>query len=110
MDTEAFIQGLTASPNYEGQISHVEHLSSRSARYGELEKPLDARVLTVLKERGLYPLYAHQAQAVNLARQGKNVMVATPSASGKTMCYNIPVVETLLKERLRSALYLFPTK
>jgi len=56
------------------------------------------------------PLYTHQAEAVNFARQGKNVMVATSSASGKTLCYNVPVMEAVLTEPRSCALYLFPTK
>jgi len=64
----------------------------------------------VLKENNLFPLYTHQALAVNCARKGKQVMVSTSSASGKSLCYNIPVMETLLTEPGSCALYLFPTK
>ena len=56
------------------------------------------------------PLYTHQAEAVNQALQGRNVMVATSSASGKTLCYNIPVLETMQSEKSCRAMYLFPTK
>jgi len=110
VDTTAFLNQLTAQPAYSGQISHIEHIPPRNARYGELEKPLDGRLQDCLREHGLSPLYTHQAEAVNLARQGKNVMVATPSASGKTLCYNISVMEAILAERYSRALYLFPTK
>ena len=56
------------------------------------------------------PLYSHQATAVDAARSGKNVMVVTPAASGKTLCYNLPVLQTILTEKGSRALYLFPTK
>jgi len=56
------------------------------------------------------PLYSHQAEAIDKIRQGLNVMIATSSASGKSLCYNIPVMETLLNEPFSCALYLFPTK
>jgi len=78
--------------------------------HGELEHPLDSRLNDCLNAHNLLPLYAHQAEAVNLARQGNNVMVATASASGKTLCYNIPVMEDIMTERSSRALYLFPTK
>jgi DEAD/DEAH box helicase domain-containing protein len=63
-----------------------------------------------LDDNALWPLYAHQAEAINCVRQGKNVMVATSSASGKTLCYNIPVLESMATEKSSRALYLFPTK
>jgi len=110
MDTSAFLHYLTAQPTYSGQMAHVEHIHPRHASYAELERPLATRLQNRLNEQGLLPLYTHQAEAINYARQGRNVMVSTSSASGKTLCYNIPVVEALLAERFSRALYLFPTK
>ena len=110
VDTSAFLQHLTAQPTYSGQIAHIEHIPPRDANYAELDRPLVASLQDCLNEHGLLPLYTHQAETVNYARQGKNVMVSTSSASGKTLCYNIPVLEALLTERLSRALYLFPAK
>ncbi len=110
MDTTAFLNHITSQSAYSGQISHVQGIPPRDAAYGKLEKPLDPRLQDILKEHGLSSLYTHQAEAVNLARRGKNVMVATTSASGKTLCYNIAVMEAVLAERYSRALYLFPTK
>ena len=110
MNLSAFLHHLTAQPNYRGQIVHIEHIPPRDASYAELDKPLVASLQDCLSEHGLLPLYTHQAEAVNNARQGKNVMVSTSSASGKTLCYNIPVLEAILTEPGSSALYLFPTK
>ena len=110
MDTTGFIHHLTALSGYSGQISHIEQIPPRKAVYGELELPLDKRLQGCLDDNALWPLYSHQAEAVNLARHGRNVMVATSSASGKTLCYNIPVVEALITEKSCRALYLFPTK
>ncbi|MDP2918769.1 MAG: DEAD/DEAH box helicase [Dehalococcoidia bacterium] len=110
MDTTAFLDHLKAQRFYRDQIAHVEHIRPRSARSGQLEKPLQPELEQALKSRHFLPLYAHQAEAVNHVRQGKNVMVVTPSASGKTLCYNIPVTETLLGDKNSRALYLFPTK
>ncbi|HEX77459.1 MAG TPA: DEAD/DEAH box helicase [Dehalococcoidia bacterium] len=106
----AFLQHLTGLASYRGQMVHVESLPPREAKYGSLEEPLHPALQGRLGELGICRLYSHQAQAVNLARQGHHVMVTTPSASGKTLCYNLSVVECLLSERGSRALYLFPTK
>jgi len=110
MNTSAFLHHLTTQSTYSGQIAHIEHILPREGNYAELDKPLVASLQECLSEHGLLPLYTHQAEAVNSARKGKNVIVSTSSASGKTLCYNIPVLETILTERNNSALYLFPTK
>jgi DEAD/DEAH box helicase domain-containing protein len=110
MDTSAFLYHLTTEPNYSGQITHIEYIPPREADCAELDKPLISSLQNCLDEHGLLPLYTHQAEAVNNARQGKNVIVATSSASGKTLCYNIAVLEAILTEKGSRALYLFPTK
>ena len=110
MDTAAFLQHLTTQSEYKDQIVHVEHILPRCAEFGELERPLIKKLHECLDDNAVWPLYSHQAQAVNAARSGANVMVATSSASGKTLCYNVPVMEALLNEKSSRALYLFPTK
>jgi len=110
MNTSAFLHHLTTQPNYNAQIAHIEHIPSCDASYAELDKPLVSSLQQCLDEHRLLPLYNHQAEAVNCARRGKNVMVSTSSASGKTLCYNIPVMEAILTEPGSRALYLFPTK
>ncbi|MFC1983441.1 DEAD/DEAH box helicase [Chloroflexota bacterium] len=110
MSTPAFLHHLTTQPSYNAQITHIEHIPPCDASYAELDKPLVNNLRGCLDEHGLLPLYTHQAEAVNNARQGRNVMVSTSSASGKTLCYNIPVLEAILTELGGRALYLFPTK
>ncbi len=110
MDTAGFLHHLTAQPEYSDQIAHIEHIPPRSADCGELERPLIKKLQDCLDDNALLPLYKHQAYAVNAARVGANVMVATSSASGKTLCYNVPIMEALLTEKSSRALYLFPTK
>src|SRR6185295_10245164 len=82
----------------------------RPARYGELAEPLHRAIAHVLDAQGISRLYSHQAEAIDLARAGKHVCVATGTASGKSLAYNIPVLERLLLEPTATALYLFPTK
>ena len=110
MDTLASLAYLQTLPSYHGQVVHIERVPERAPKYGELEKPLHPDLQQRLDDLGLFPFYSHQAQAINAARSGKNVLVATPSASGKTLCYNVPMLDKVLKERGSCALYLFPTK
>ena len=110
MDTAGFIHHLSSQKGYSDQISHTEHIPPRDPTFGTLENPLNPLLEKVLDDNALWPLYSHQAEAVNQARKLRNVMVATSSASGKTLCYNIPVLEAILNEKNCRALYLFPTK
>ncbi len=110
MDSLAFLYYLQSQPGYGGQIVHIEPISSRNPAYGKLDKPLPDALQERLEKRGLSRLYTHQAAAINKAREGKNVVVATSSASGKSLCYNIATLEAILAEKRSRALYLFPTK
>lgn len=110
MDPTEFLNYLKTKPFYRDQIAHVEHIQPRSARTGELERSLSPELVKCLTNRHFLPLYSHQAEAVNQVLHGKNVMVVTSSASGKTLCYNIPVMQSLLLDKGGRALYLFPTK
>lgn len=110
MDADSFLAYLKSDPEYKNQIVYVQHIPAREARPGYLEHPLHPVLQERLEKLGINTLYSHQAQAINLIRQGNNVMVSTPSASGKTLCYNIPVLDTLLEDPSARAIYLFPTK
>ncbi len=110
MDTAAFLNYLRADPEYKDQIVYVQHIPPRDARPGWLDKPLHPVLQERLDKLGFSTLYSHQADAINAVRQGHNVMVATPSASGKTLCYNLPVLDAVLENPNTRALYLFPTK
>ncbi len=79
MDTSAFLRHLETQSTYAGQIAHVEHIPSREATYAELDEPLPCELQDCLSKHGLLPLYTHQAEAVNKARQGRNVMVVYAS-------------------------------
>ncbi len=87
-----------------------ERLASRPARTMDLPPALNAQLAAALRGRGIESLYAHQAEAVAAALRGEHVAIATPAASGKTFCYNLPVLQRLLGDTRGRALYLFPTK
>lgn len=110
MDSQAFLNHLRTLTQYEDQIVHIEHISPTGAIQGELEEPLHPSLMAAAKELGLLPPYWHQAKAINAVKAGKNVIVATPSASGKTLCYNLSVLDEVLLHKESRALYLFPTK
>jgi DEAD/DEAH box helicase domain-containing protein len=110
MDFEGYLHDLRRAEFYKGQIAHVEHIPARSARYGALERPLAPMLERQLETLGLSRLYGHQAEAVNAAREGEHVTVVTATASGKTLCYNLPVLDAVLNDGRARALYLFPTK
>ena len=79
-------------------------------RYAPWPDGLDPRLVDALRGRGFEALYTHQAAAVESVRAGRNVCVVTPTASGKTLCYNLPVIDAVAHDEAARALYLFPTK
>jgi DEAD/DEAH box helicase domain-containing protein len=89
-------------------LTAVEYIPARQADYVEFPKNLDRRLVQMLRARGFQSLYSHQGQAVDHALAGKNTVIVTPTASGKSLCYNLPVLQGLYEQK--SALFLFPTK
>lgn len=111
MNPDFFLERLRSDPDYKNQIVHVEHIAARPAVFKELDMPLPERLRKALQERlGVGRLYRHQTEAIDLARMGHHVIVTTPTASGKSLCYNAPILESLLLDSKARALYLFPTK
>ncbi|MDF9409729.1 MAG: ATP-dependent RNA helicase DeaD [Pelotomaculum sp. PtaB.Bin013] len=95
---------------YKGQIVHIEGIEPQQARYSNLGFTLHPDIGAVLRRRGIEKLYTHQVDAIKKVRGGNSIVVVTPTASGKTMCYNLPVLDSILRMPQRTALYLFPTK
>ncbi|MCL4243120.1 MAG: DEAD/DEAH box helicase, partial [Dehalococcoidia bacterium] len=88
----------------------VRRIDERPPRYGDWPAGLDVRLVEALRKRGIERPYTHQAAAISNALAGRNSVVVTPTASGKTLCYNVPVLDAILKDSSTRALYLFPTK
>jgi len=110
MEIQAFLNHIRSMTGYDNQIAHIEHIAPRRAAYGKLDEPLAPALQERLDAGGLSRLYAHQTQAVNHVRDGKNVIIATSSASGKTLVYNIAVMQSVLTDPATRAIFLFPTK
>ena len=91
-------------------VTAVRRLPAREAQFGGEVAGIDDRLRDVLRERGIQGFYTHQAAAVEHALGRRNVVITTPTASGKTLCYNAPVLSAVLRDPSTRALYLFPTK
>lgn len=91
-------------------ITHWKVIEERRANYCDFPSALSPQLVDILKRQGIEKLYSHQASAIEKILSGENVVVVTPTASGKTLCYNLPVVEAILKDENARSLYLFPTK
>ncbi len=91
-------------------ITATRHFPARAPVYASFPASLDARLVDALRARGIEQLYSHQALAWERVELGKHVVVVTPTASGKTLCYNLPVLQALVHHPDARVLYLFPTK
>ncbi len=110
MDVEKYLDIVRGHPLYAGQIAHVEALAEQAGQFAEPAAPLPAALVEMLAVRGIEQLYSHQVAALETARAGKDLVVVTGTASGKTLCYNLPIFEACLADAEARALYLFPTK
>jgi len=110
MDAATFIDRIRDRQFFADQITHVELIPARPAQFADLTDGLHADVERALAEQGIERLYVHQVDAIEHIRQGRNVVIVSGTASGKTLCYNIPVVETVLNDSMATALYIYPTK
>ena len=91
-------------------ICAVEHFPAKEGIYKDYPPDVHPALLRGLEEKGFSQLYIHQYQAWENVQKGKNVVVVTPTASGKTLCYNLPTLDAILKDSTSRAIYLFPTK
>ena len=105
-----YIEKLKNNPAFMKNVTSWQVVPERKARYGEFPSDLDPRVKQTLHERGIDRPYIHQSRAIAAALSGRDFVVVTPTASGKTLCYNVPVLDSILKDESARALYLFPTK
>ncbi|MFW5826717.1 MAG: DEAD/DEAH box helicase [Alkalispirochaeta sp.] len=91
-------------------VRHWQTIPATEGTYADIPAAVDPRIVSALSRRGIDRLYQHQSEAIGHAFHGKNVVVVTPTASGKTLSYNLPVLDAILKDPDTRALYLFPTK
>lgn len=110
MDVRAFLRGIRTDPAYAGQMVHVRTVPDQPPIYAQPDIPLSPVSQVVLRHLGIDRLYCHQAEALDRVRRGENVLLVTGTASGKSLCYQLPVLEALASNPSARALLLFPTK
>ncbi|XP_043697479.1 ATP-dependent helicase HRQ1-like, partial [Telopea speciosissima] len=104
------VEHLRKGLGSQGQIVHVEEIGARKAVRVGIPNELSETTRFALQRIGVTRLYSHQAESIQASLSGKDVVVATMTSSGKSLCYNVPVLEALTQNLLSCALYLFPTK
>lgn len=109
-DVTEYIQSLLSSKRLGSQVVHHTVLPEQAPIFRKPDKAWSENILNIIKSTGIGNLYRHQTDAVDLIRAGQHVVVATPTASGKTLIYNIPVLENIFKNSDAKALYIFPLK
>lgn len=109
MTLTQLVERLRLDPSFMANVTAWQVLPARQAQYGPFP-PVDERLRSALQMRGIERLYSHQAEAIAATLRGENVVIVTPTASGKTLCYNLPVLDRILREPQTRAIYLFPTK
>ncbi len=110
MNVSQVVEQLVQAPASSRCITAFRHVAPRDARYAPFPERIDPRLRAAYARRGIERLYTHQAEAIGHVLAGRNVVIVTPTASGKTLCYNLPVLDAILKDPNARALYLFPTK
>jgi DEAD/DEAH box helicase domain-containing protein len=101
---------LTARYRADEVLTAVKHFPAREAVYRAMPSWVRPELVAAYRAKKIEQLYSHQAAAAEMARSGKNFVVVTPTASGKTLCYNLPILNAILENSDTRALYLFPTK
>ncbi|HEY8648608.1 MAG TPA: DEAD/DEAH box helicase [Candidatus Limnocylindria bacterium] len=107
---EQILDGLERDPQFQELVTRWERIPAKAPSYAPFPGWLDERIARSLRARGIDALYSHQAAALEATHAGKNIVVVTPTASGKTLCYDLPVLDAVAKDVSARALYLFPTK
>jgi len=110
MNVEQLIDQLKLDPGFMSCVSNWEVLPAQAAQYADWPAEVPNKVRDALRERGIQKPYTHQARAIAQVLSGEDVCVVTPTASGKTLCYNVPILTEILKNDDARALYIFPTK
>jgi DEAD/DEAH box helicase domain-containing protein len=109
MMVERLVSDLKSNSRYNDRVEHIEILPPKEPIYGELRKDLSRNINNHLLKKSI-KLYKHQCDAIESLRAGKNIVITTPTASGKTLAFNIPIFERLHQDKSATALYLYPTK
>lgn len=109
-DPHAWLGSISTHTELGHQCESVIHLPPRSAKFAEPQVPLSPGMRAHLEKRGLFPLFSHQAQALDSVAAGKPTLVVTGTNSGKSLCYALPAIQAAIKEPMARSMLIFPTK
>jgi len=104
------IDRLKRDAKFMANVTAWKVLESKQAQFADFPEQLNEKLIDALQQHGIKQLYSHQADAIANTLQGRNTVIVTPTASGKTLCYNAPVLNAVIETEEARALYLFPTK
>ncbi len=107
---KSFLENVESARSGQWELVHHERMPARPARTEPLPSEVDPEVAGLVTNAGISELYSHQAEAIRLSLQGKHVALATSTASGKTLAYQVPVISKLIADPSARALFLFPLK
>lgn len=107
---QQLIEHFKRDDDFNKQIVHWHTIAEKPAQLVDMPQEINEKIKNALQKRGIEKLYTHQHSAFQLAMEGKSFTAVTPTASGKTLCYNLPVLQTIIDNPDARALYIFPTK
>ena len=107
---QEIINRLKSNEEYKENIVHWQTIEAKEAKLVDFPESIHPSLKKAMQERGIHALYTHQREAFDLIMEGNSIVAVTPTASGKTLCYNLPVIETIINNPSARALYMFPTK
>ncbi|MDH4208550.1 MAG: DEAD/DEAH box helicase, partial [Anaerolineae bacterium] len=110
MNLRQVLTQMQATTELREHVTAWKVTEATAGSFVDFPSSVDPRLVDVLRQRGIERLFTHQREAIEAVHKGKNVVVVTPTASGKTLCYNIPILNSLLENPESRAIYLFPTK
>lgn len=107
---QQIVRDLKENPSFREQIVHWHELEAVEAKTKAFPPDMNTKLVQALQRRGIGELYTHQEAAYRATQEGENIVAVTPTASGKTLCYNLPVLQKISEKHESRALYIFPTK
>lgn len=110
MNLKQLFEKLKDETSFTNNVTYWQITPAIQPRYAKFGNYIDDSIIEAYSNRGIKNLYIHQKMAMDALNEGKNIVVVTPTASGKTLCYNIPVLNAIVNDSSTRALYLFPTK
>ena len=107
---ETVVDELSSRDRHGELITALHHVPAQEAKWAPIPEWVRSELIGAYRDTGVQQLYSHQARAVTAVHEGRNTVIVTPTASGKTLCYNLPILNSILENQDVRALYLFPTK